>query len=255
MAVLVSCNSDSQHNFRAGHPPWRRFSSVTYAQYSPSSCLASRVPRSGTYATELLLQDTRRREPFDGGVLECGVARESYDGAIIAARVFEATRLWESSVTMTADEALAFVATHGVVLESASGPVPSLVATILGEPIRGSWWDIRRVIRSSGSLEPCVSPRPSWCVGWSAGRSALCIAGYGQRWCGSPTGFRRTAWASSGRCIRLLATTESRRRRFQTGCRRWCWRTRRHYLKRRRSACWDPGCHMANLTPLRSASR
>ena len=96
--------------------------------------------------------------------MECGVARESYDGAIIAARVFEATRLWESSVTMTADEALAFVATHGVVLESASGPVPSLVATILGEPIRGNWWGhpqshqifrITRAVRQSPSVLVC----------------------------------------------------------------------------------------------------
>ena len=41
---------------------------------------------------------------------------------------------------MTPAEALAFVATHGIVLESAPGPVPSLVATLLGEPVRGSWW-------------------------------------------------------------------------------------------------------------------
>lgn len=29
---------------------------------------------------------------------------------------------------------------HGVVLESASGPVPSLAETIAGERIRGGWW-------------------------------------------------------------------------------------------------------------------
>jgi hypothetical protein len=29
---------------------------------------------------------------------------------------------------------------HGVVLESAVGPVPSLADTIAGSPIRGSWW-------------------------------------------------------------------------------------------------------------------
>jgi hypothetical protein len=33
-----------------------------------------------------------------------------------------------------------FVCTHGVVLESASGPVPSLADVIAGGPIRGSWW-------------------------------------------------------------------------------------------------------------------
>lgn len=41
---------------------------------------------------------------------------------------------------MTPAEALIFVCTHGVVLESGTGPVPSLVAAIAGEPIRGSWW-------------------------------------------------------------------------------------------------------------------
>ncbi len=41
---------------------------------------------------------------------------------------------------MTAAEALAFVRTHGVVLESATGPVPSLAGAIAGGPIRGSWW-------------------------------------------------------------------------------------------------------------------
>jgi hypothetical protein len=32
------------------------------------------------------------------------------------------------------------VDTHGVVLESATGPVPSLAAAIVGGPIRGTWW-------------------------------------------------------------------------------------------------------------------
>lgn len=41
---------------------------------------------------------------------------------------------------MTTAEALAFVRTHGVVLESASGPVPSLAEAIAGGPIQGSWW-------------------------------------------------------------------------------------------------------------------
>lgn len=41
---------------------------------------------------------------------------------------------------MTAAEALAFVRTHGIVLESGSGPVPSLANTVAGGPIRGSWW-------------------------------------------------------------------------------------------------------------------
>lgn len=41
---------------------------------------------------------------------------------------------------MTKAEALAFVRTHGVVLESGTGPVPSLAGKIAGGPIRGSWW-------------------------------------------------------------------------------------------------------------------
>jgi hypothetical protein len=41
---------------------------------------------------------------------------------------------------MTAKEALAFVEHHGVVLQAARGPVPSLVEAIAGGRIRGSWW-------------------------------------------------------------------------------------------------------------------
>ena len=41
---------------------------------------------------------------------------------------------------MTANEALAFVKQHGVVLVSAKGPAPSLTEAIAGEPIKGSWW-------------------------------------------------------------------------------------------------------------------
>ena len=41
---------------------------------------------------------------------------------------------------MTPAEAIRFVRLHGVVLESAPGPVPSLVAAVTGAPVRGSWW-------------------------------------------------------------------------------------------------------------------
>jgi hypothetical protein len=41
---------------------------------------------------------------------------------------------------MTAAGAIAFVRKHGVVLESATGQVPSLAAAIAGGPISGSWW-------------------------------------------------------------------------------------------------------------------
>jgi hypothetical protein len=40
----------------------------------------------------------------------------------------------------TAEEALAFVQKHGVVLVSAKGKVPRLTEAIVGEPITGSWW-------------------------------------------------------------------------------------------------------------------
>ena len=41
---------------------------------------------------------------------------------------------------MTLEESIFFVRDHGVVLESAKGPVPSLAQEIAGEPIKGSWW-------------------------------------------------------------------------------------------------------------------
>lgn len=41
---------------------------------------------------------------------------------------------------MSSKEALAFVKRHGVVLQAARGPVPSLAEAVAGGPIRGSWW-------------------------------------------------------------------------------------------------------------------
>jgi hypothetical protein len=41
---------------------------------------------------------------------------------------------------MDREQALAFVREHGVVLVSASGPVPKLTEAIAGEKIKGSWW-------------------------------------------------------------------------------------------------------------------
>ncbi len=41
---------------------------------------------------------------------------------------------------MTDKQALAFVERHGIVLQAARGPVPSLAEAIAGGPIRGSWW-------------------------------------------------------------------------------------------------------------------
>ena len=41
---------------------------------------------------------------------------------------------------MSPREAIAFVKRHGVVLQAARGPVPSLAEAIAGGPIGGSWW-------------------------------------------------------------------------------------------------------------------
>ena len=41
---------------------------------------------------------------------------------------------------MSPAEGLAFVKQHGIVLQAARGPVPSLAEAIAGGPIRGSWW-------------------------------------------------------------------------------------------------------------------
>ena len=44
------------------------------------------------------------------------------------------------SVAVTAKQALQFVEEQGIVLESARGPFPNLAATVVSEPIRGSYW-------------------------------------------------------------------------------------------------------------------
>lgn len=41
---------------------------------------------------------------------------------------------------MNAQQALAFVEQHGVVLASARGKLPTLTEAIVGAPIKGSWW-------------------------------------------------------------------------------------------------------------------
>lgn len=41
---------------------------------------------------------------------------------------------------MTTEEAVLFLADHGVVLEADRGPVPNRVEAVVGEPISGSKW-------------------------------------------------------------------------------------------------------------------
>jgi len=65
---------------------------------------------------------------------------------------------------MTAKQAIAFVKRHGIILESARGPVPSLAATVAGEPLRGNWWShpkgkkifhLSRAVRESADILVC----------------------------------------------------------------------------------------------------
>jgi len=67
-------------------------------------------------------------------------------------------------VAMNARQALAFIRKHGVVLEAAHGPVPSLAEVIAGEAVHGSWWfhpksqeifAVTRAIRDSDDVLVC----------------------------------------------------------------------------------------------------
>lgn len=64
----------------------------------------------------------------------------------------------------TAHDAIRFVEEHGIVLEAARGPVPSLAQAIVGGPIRGSWWghpegnrifNLSRFVRDSADVLTC----------------------------------------------------------------------------------------------------
>src|SRR5438874_12222225 len=65
---------------------------------------------------------------------------------------------------MTLRQALAFIRKHGVVLEAAQGPVPSVIEAVAGEPVRGRWWShpksheifaVTRAIRDSDDVLVC----------------------------------------------------------------------------------------------------
>lgn len=65
---------------------------------------------------------------------------------------------------LTPRQALAFVRKHGLVLEAAQGPVPSLAEAIAAEPIQGSWWShpksnaifvVTRAVRDSEDVLVC----------------------------------------------------------------------------------------------------
>jgi hypothetical protein len=65
---------------------------------------------------------------------------------------------------VTPKSSIAFVRSHGLVLESARGPVPNLAEAIAGERIRGSWWGhakgqeifaATRAVRASSDVLVC----------------------------------------------------------------------------------------------------
>ena len=65
---------------------------------------------------------------------------------------------------MTPRAAIAFVRHHGIVLESARGPVPNLAQAVVGRPIKGSWWGhpkghqifgLTRAVRASPDILTC----------------------------------------------------------------------------------------------------
>ncbi len=65
---------------------------------------------------------------------------------------------------MSPHEAVAFVERHGVVLQAARGPVPSLAEAVAREPIRGSWWAHakgREIYRATEAV--CGSPNVLVC--------------------------------------------------------------------------------------------
>ena len=83
-----------------------------------------------------------------------------------SASVNQVRRSRPSSATgeITSRQALAFVRRHGVVLEAARGPVPSLAEFIAGQPVRGHWWShpksheifaASRAIRDSDDVLVC----------------------------------------------------------------------------------------------------
>jgi hypothetical protein len=61
-------------------------------------------------------------------------------------------------------DGIAFVHLHGIVLESARGPIPNLAEAVAGERIRGGWWGhpkghaifaATRVVRNSPDVLVC----------------------------------------------------------------------------------------------------
>jgi len=84
--------------------------------------------------------------------------------ASTSSRVAQLHRQLARGATLTPTEAVAFVRTHGLVLESAKGPVPSLTQAIVGSNFKGSWWShargreiftVTRAVRESDQVLVC----------------------------------------------------------------------------------------------------
>ena len=83
---------------------------------------------------------------------------------------------------MTPRQALRFIAQHGVVLEAARGPVPSLLEAALGGRPRGSWWGhprgkeffwLTRAVRASRDGAKLTAQRALAALGsWTGGLTA-----------------------------------------------------------------------------------
>ena len=125
-------------------------------------------------------------------------------------RVRDGQCLCEGCTTVTAAEALVFVDAHGVVLESASGPVPSLVTALVGEPIRGSWWGhpqshqvftITRAVRESESVLVCrlVNGRVTLVPSPAVARAGSCCRPVPGGAPGQDQGDSHTCWSPPGR--------------------------------------------------------
>lgn len=80
---------------------------------------------------------TWRSHPSDPGSFPAALQPQMLQGTALAAVQRGSTM---KGRPMTARQALAVIRKHGVVLESAAGPVPSLAAVVAGEPLHGSWW-------------------------------------------------------------------------------------------------------------------
>jgi len=55
-------------------------------------------------------------------------------------------------------DAIGFVRQHGVVLESAKGPIPNLAEAVARTPIRGNWWkhpDSKMIFRATRLVRGC----------------------------------------------------------------------------------------------------